>query len=106
MTLQLIHHFTTIFSIVVEENSVSCIIMIEVFCSYIKVFKHILLLGMLRPLTFQEMYFIGKVGGGRIIFQPYSLFFHNLGFLPILVKVACWGPSFSFISGSLNNIFA
>ena len=72
MTLQLLQHLMAIFSILVEVHLVSCIIIIEGFSLDIKVFKHLCLLGLLRPLTFQEMYFIGKVGGGRRIFSPYS----------------------------------
>jgi hypothetical protein len=72
MTLQLLQHLVAIFSIVVEVHLVSCNIIIEGFSSDIKVFKHIFLLGLLRPLTFHEMYFIGKVGGVRRIFLPYS----------------------------------
>jgi hypothetical protein len=56
---------------------VSCIIMIEGFSSDLKVFKNLFLLGMLRPLTFQEMYFIGKFGGGMLNFFSMLFILHE-----------------------------
>jgi hypothetical protein len=72
MTLQLLQHLMAIFSIFLEVNLVSCFIIIEGFSLEIKVFKDLCLLGLLRHLTFHGMYLIGKVGGRRRIFLPYS----------------------------------
>ena len=72
MTLHLLHHLTTIFSMVVEEHLVSCNIMIDGFSSDINLFKNLFLLWILRSLMFQEIYFIEKVGGGMRISFPYS----------------------------------
>ena len=62
VTLQPLQHLVAIFSIVMDVHLVSSNNTVEGFSSDIKVFKHLCLIRLLMPLTFHEMYFIGKVG--------------------------------------------